>query len=73
MLSNGQTCYTNDYNWYGVQSSIGAAVTSITEATTYKIQAWAKVDDNLAEGWGVKGPDSSDYNEYAQMRFYKIG
>ena len=48
-------------------------MTSITEATTYKIQAWAKVDDSLAEGFGVKGPDSSDYNEFAQMRIYKIG
>lgn len=73
VISNGQNAYTNDHNWYGVQNSLGAGVTSITEATTYKIQAWAKVDDNLAEGWGVKGPDSSDYNEFAQMRIYKIG
>ena len=73
IVNHGQTCYTNDANWYGIQSSIGAAVVSITEATTYKIQAWSKVDDNLAEGFGVKSPIDSAYSEYAQMKIYKIG
>jgi hypothetical protein len=72
-ISHGQTAYTNNANWYGIQSSIGAAVVSITEATTYKIQAWSDQDDNLTESYGTKGPDSSDYNEYAQMKIYKIG
>ena len=73
IVNHGQTCYTNDHNWYNIQNSIGAAVVSITEATSYKIQAWSKVDDNLAEGFGTKNPVSSDYSEYAQMKIYKLG